>query len=241
MLNYNIAAENGSMYNTPPCWPIYVCGLVFQYLLKLGGLQGELVFSHSCGKRMKFYCLLCVYGLVFQHLLKLGGLQGELVDQVANMWFCCLLYGQLLHGFQSVWEGWRVSCNVVVWWYLVCCFVCGLVFQHLLKLGGLQGELASSLKHQLLRVHMMEPSLQWGQQRLLCTMPTPCLLADCIATTAVCYYYNRVRCVLCFHLSYAAACERNVEKAPLLYDTIADLVCFPLLAYLSMQLRVSAT
>lgn len=40
MLNYTIAAENGSMYNTPPCWPIYVCGLVFQHLLKLGGLEG---------------------------------------------------------------------------------------------------------------------------------------------------------------------------------------------------------
>lgn len=41
MLNYTVAAENGSMYNTPPCWPIYVCGLVFQHLLKLGGLDGE--------------------------------------------------------------------------------------------------------------------------------------------------------------------------------------------------------
>mgnify|MGYP001810725856 FL=1 len=40
MLNYNIAAENGSMYNTPPCWPIYICGLVFKHLLKLGGLAG---------------------------------------------------------------------------------------------------------------------------------------------------------------------------------------------------------
>jgi len=38
MLNYTIAAENGSMYNTPPCWPIYICGLVFKHLLKLGGL-----------------------------------------------------------------------------------------------------------------------------------------------------------------------------------------------------------
>jgi len=41
MLNYSIAAENGSMYNTPPCWPIYICGLVFKHLLKLGGLAGE--------------------------------------------------------------------------------------------------------------------------------------------------------------------------------------------------------
>jgi hypothetical protein len=40
MLNYATAAENGSMYNTPPCWPIYICGLVFKHLLKLGGLAG---------------------------------------------------------------------------------------------------------------------------------------------------------------------------------------------------------
>ena len=29
----------GSMYNTPPCWTIYVCGLVFQHMLDLGGLE----------------------------------------------------------------------------------------------------------------------------------------------------------------------------------------------------------
>lgn len=41
MLDYQVAAENGSMYNTPPCWPIYICGLVFKHLIKLGGLEGE--------------------------------------------------------------------------------------------------------------------------------------------------------------------------------------------------------
>lgn len=30
----------GSMYNTPPCWSIYVCGLVFKHLLAAGGLPG---------------------------------------------------------------------------------------------------------------------------------------------------------------------------------------------------------
>lgn len=39
MLDYKIHAENDSMYNTPPCWSIYVCGLVFEKLLKLGGLD----------------------------------------------------------------------------------------------------------------------------------------------------------------------------------------------------------
>lgn len=40
MLNYETMAETASMYNTPPCFAIYVCGLVFQYLLKKGGLKG---------------------------------------------------------------------------------------------------------------------------------------------------------------------------------------------------------
>ena len=30
----------GSLYNTPPCWSIYVCGLVFKHLLGCGGLEG---------------------------------------------------------------------------------------------------------------------------------------------------------------------------------------------------------
>jgi len=38
MLDYKLQAENGSMYNTPPCWTIYICGLVYKHLLKNGGL-----------------------------------------------------------------------------------------------------------------------------------------------------------------------------------------------------------
>jgi phosphoserine aminotransferase len=41
MLDYKTLADGGSMYNTPPCWPIYVCGLVFKYLKEeAGGLAG---------------------------------------------------------------------------------------------------------------------------------------------------------------------------------------------------------
>ncbi|MBS1717691.1 MAG: 3-phosphoserine/phosphohydroxythreonine transaminase [Armatimonadetes bacterium] len=36
--DYKLFAENGSMYNTPPCWSIYMCGLVYKYLLKNGGI-----------------------------------------------------------------------------------------------------------------------------------------------------------------------------------------------------------
>ncbi len=38
-MRYDTHANNGSMYNTPNCWAIYVCGKVFKYLKKLGGLE----------------------------------------------------------------------------------------------------------------------------------------------------------------------------------------------------------
>ncbi|KAJ7953213.1 phosphoserine aminotransferase [Quillaja saponaria] len=39
MLDYKIHAENNSLYNTPPCYGIYMCGLVFEDLLEQGGLK----------------------------------------------------------------------------------------------------------------------------------------------------------------------------------------------------------
>ena len=39
MLRYKTHADNGSMYNTPPTYGIYVCGLVFQWLKRMGGLE----------------------------------------------------------------------------------------------------------------------------------------------------------------------------------------------------------
>jgi phosphoserine aminotransferase len=38
MLNYAVQAEDGSMYNTPPAFGVYVLGLVMRWLLDLGGL-----------------------------------------------------------------------------------------------------------------------------------------------------------------------------------------------------------
>ncbi len=38
MLNYAVHAENGSMYNTPPCFGIYLMGLVMKWGLAQGGL-----------------------------------------------------------------------------------------------------------------------------------------------------------------------------------------------------------
>jgi phosphoserine aminotransferase len=39
MLNYSVHAENGSMYNTPPCFGIYLMGLVMKWALGQGGLK----------------------------------------------------------------------------------------------------------------------------------------------------------------------------------------------------------
>ncbi|MBR2208293.1 MAG: 3-phosphoserine/phosphohydroxythreonine transaminase [Synergistaceae bacterium] len=37
MMKYKTHADNKSLFNTPPCYNIYICGLVFKWLLKLGG------------------------------------------------------------------------------------------------------------------------------------------------------------------------------------------------------------
>lgn len=39
MLEWKIMAENGSMYNTPPCYTIYMAKLVFEWLISIGGLD----------------------------------------------------------------------------------------------------------------------------------------------------------------------------------------------------------
>ena len=39
MLRYKTHADNGSMYNTPPAYGIYICGKVFKWLLRNGGLE----------------------------------------------------------------------------------------------------------------------------------------------------------------------------------------------------------
>ncbi|KZL92256.1 3-phosphoserine/phosphohydroxythreonine transaminase [Clostridium magnum] len=39
MLSYKIHADNKSLYNTPPAYGIYICGKVFKWVEKLGGLE----------------------------------------------------------------------------------------------------------------------------------------------------------------------------------------------------------
>ena len=38
MLQYKIHADKDSLYNTPPAYGIYICGKVFKWLKKIGGL-----------------------------------------------------------------------------------------------------------------------------------------------------------------------------------------------------------
>ncbi|MBR2303858.1 MAG: 3-phosphoserine/phosphohydroxythreonine transaminase, partial [Ruminococcus sp.] len=40
MMNWKLQADNASLYNTPPCYGIYVCGKVFKWIKKMGGLEG---------------------------------------------------------------------------------------------------------------------------------------------------------------------------------------------------------
>ncbi len=39
MLNYQTQADNASLYNTPPCYTIYICKLVLEWIKSLGGLE----------------------------------------------------------------------------------------------------------------------------------------------------------------------------------------------------------
>lgn len=48
MLDYKIHVKNASMYNTPPTYGIYIAGLVFKWLLSLGGLSSmEAINQHK--------------------------------------------------------------------------------------------------------------------------------------------------------------------------------------------------
>ena len=53
MLKYHIHRDNGSMYNTPPAYGIYICGKVFRWLLDIGGL--EAIQAHNQKKAALLY------------------------------------------------------------------------------------------------------------------------------------------------------------------------------------------
>ena len=47
MLRYKTHADNGSMYNTPPAYGIYICGKVFKWLKNQGGLEAMKVHNEK--------------------------------------------------------------------------------------------------------------------------------------------------------------------------------------------------
>ena len=54
-LEYKTQADKGSLYNTPPCYTIYICGLVFKWLLAQGGLEGIGQRNHAKAKLLYDY------------------------------------------------------------------------------------------------------------------------------------------------------------------------------------------
>ncbi|MBQ4061244.1 MAG: 3-phosphoserine/phosphohydroxythreonine transaminase [Christensenellaceae bacterium] len=62
MCNYRVMADNDSMYNTPPCYPIYVMGLVLDWIEELGGLtemqkrnEKKAALLYNCLDESKFF------------------------------------------------------------------------------------------------------------------------------------------------------------------------------------------
>ena len=50
MMKYKIHADNESLYNTPPTYGIYICGKVFKWLKKMGGLQAMKEYNEKKAK-----------------------------------------------------------------------------------------------------------------------------------------------------------------------------------------------
>lgn len=53
MLAWKTQADANSLYNTPPCYGIYICGKVFKWLKKMGGL--EAMQKHNIAKAKILY------------------------------------------------------------------------------------------------------------------------------------------------------------------------------------------
>ena len=47
MLKYKTHADADSLYNTPPCYGIYICGKVFKWLKKRGGLEAMKAYNEE--------------------------------------------------------------------------------------------------------------------------------------------------------------------------------------------------
>ncbi len=50
MLKWKTQADNDSLYNTPPCYGIYICGKVFKWIKKMGGLEAMKIHNEKKAK-----------------------------------------------------------------------------------------------------------------------------------------------------------------------------------------------
>tara|TARA_R110001592_G_scaffold59660_5_gene181071 strand:+ start:4592 stop:5671 length:1080 start_codon:yes stop_codon:yes gene_type:complete len=55
MMDYKTAADNDSMYNTPPTWAWYLAGLVFKWLKAQGGLEAMEVINRRKAEKLYSY------------------------------------------------------------------------------------------------------------------------------------------------------------------------------------------
>ena len=55
MLDYKLMADNGSMYNTPPGYCIYIAKLVYEWILSLGGLEQVKALNEKKAKLLYDY------------------------------------------------------------------------------------------------------------------------------------------------------------------------------------------
>ncbi len=47
MMKYKTQADAGSLYNTPPCYDIYICGKIFKWVKNMGGLEEMKKFNEK--------------------------------------------------------------------------------------------------------------------------------------------------------------------------------------------------
>lgn len=55
MMSYKLMIDKDSMYNTPPCWCIYMLGLTLDWLLQQGGVEGMEVIKRERAKLLYDY------------------------------------------------------------------------------------------------------------------------------------------------------------------------------------------
>ena len=55
MLDWQLMAENDSMYNTPPCYSIYMAKLVYEWILDMGGLEAMKAVNEKKAKLLYDY------------------------------------------------------------------------------------------------------------------------------------------------------------------------------------------